>query len=199
MCTTERPAARRTRASPSRRREPPARAAARRSTGSSSTQPLVRAAGRGGVRVGGVASSTCSTPTSTCAAPTSSTRPTTTLGWSPPWLVKRLDDLGRGRRRAALDHRQPGARALRRPRRRPRRRARGCARSPRRACGSPTAPATGRSSRSRTRAGPRTVFGEPDVERLWDAVATAVRLDEPDPVAAWREHIAKLGRARRRR
>jgi len=38
----------------------------------------------------------------------------------------------------------------------------------------------------------RTVFGEPDVERLWEAVATAVRLDEPDPVAAWQEHIAKL-------
>jgi aminopeptidase len=38
----------------------------------------------------------------------------------------------------------------------------------------------------------RTVFGEPDVERLWDAVATTVRLDEPDPVAAWKEHIAKL-------
>ncbi len=38
----------------------------------------------------------------------------------------------------------------------------------------------------------RTVFGEPDVERLWQAVATAVRLDEPDPVAAWREHIARL-------
>ena len=27
----------------------------------------------------------------------------------------------------------------------------------------------------------RTVFGEPDVERLWDAVITATRLDEPDP------------------
>ena len=38
----------------------------------------------------------------------------------------------------------------------------------------------------------RTVFGEPDVERLWDAVAAATRLDEPDPVAAWREHIARL-------
>jgi aminopeptidase len=40
----------------------------------------------------------------------------------------------------------------------------------------------------------RTVFGEPDVERLWAAVETAVRLDEPDPVAAWREHIASLQR-----
>jgi aminopeptidase len=38
----------------------------------------------------------------------------------------------------------------------------------------------------------RTVFGEPDVERLWDAVGAAVRLDEPDPVAAWRDHIARL-------
>jgi aminopeptidase len=38
----------------------------------------------------------------------------------------------------------------------------------------------------------QTVFGEPDVERLWDAVGAAVRLDEPDPVAAWREHLARL-------
>jgi aminopeptidase len=36
------------------------------------------------------------------------------------------------------------------------------------------------------------VFGEPDVERLWDAIATTVRLDEPDPVAAWREHSARM-------
>ena len=36
------------------------------------------------------------------------------------------------------------------------------------------------------------MFGEPDVERLWDAVATAVRLDEDDPVEAWREHSEKL-------
>jgi len=30
------------------------------------------------------------------------------------------------------------------------------------------------------------------VERLWDAVATTVRLDEDDPVAAWRAHIDTL-------
>ena len=36
------------------------------------------------------------------------------------------------------------------------------------------------------------VFGEPDVERLWDAVATATRLFEPDPVAAWKAHAEKL-------
>jgi aminopeptidase len=38
----------------------------------------------------------------------------------------------------------------------------------------------------------RAVFGEPDVERLWQAVATATRLDEPDPIAAWREHLDLL-------
>jgi aminopeptidase len=38
----------------------------------------------------------------------------------------------------------------------------------------------------------KSVFGEPDLERLWQAVATATRLDEPDPVAAWHAHIARL-------
>lgn len=38
----------------------------------------------------------------------------------------------------------------------------------------------------------REVFGEPDTERLWDAVATAMRLDEDDPVAAWRKRAAEL-------
>ncbi len=36
------------------------------------------------------------------------------------------------------------------------------------------------------------VFGEPDVERLWEAVGIAIRLDQPDPVGAWREHVARL-------
>ena len=38
----------------------------------------------------------------------------------------------------------------------------------------------------------RQVFGEPDLERLWDAVAAATRLDEADPVAAWSEHLDRL-------
>ena len=36
------------------------------------------------------------------------------------------------------------------------------------------------------------VFGEADMERLWEAVAFATRLDEEDPVAAWREHLDRL-------
>src|SRR5579871_4045825 len=38
----------------------------------------------------------------------------------------------------------------------------------------------------------RLMFGEPDLERLWEAVGHAVRLDEPDPVEAWRAHSKKL-------
>jgi aminopeptidase len=43
----------------------------------------------------------------------------------------------------------------------------------------------------------RQVYGEPDVERLWEAVAFCTRLDEADPVQAWRDHMARLeGRAK---
>jgi aminopeptidase len=38
----------------------------------------------------------------------------------------------------------------------------------------------------------RQVFGEPDVERLWEKIAFCMRLDEPDPTAAWRGHLARL-------
>lgn len=42
----------------------------------------------------------------------------------------------------------------------------------------------------------REVYGEPDVERLWNEVAFCMRLDEPDPAAAWREHLDRLGKRR---
>ena len=38
----------------------------------------------------------------------------------------------------------------------------------------------------------RAIFGEPDVERLWSALERVVRLDEADPVRAWREHADRL-------
>jgi len=37
-----------------------------------------------------------------------------------------------------------------------------------------------------------TVFGEPDFDRLWDAIKRTVRLDEADPVTAWNEHVDRL-------
>ena len=36
------------------------------------------------------------------------------------------------------------------------------------------------------------IFGKPDVGRLREVIARATRLDEPDPVAAWRDHLGEL-------
>ena len=38
----------------------------------------------------------------------------------------------------------------------------------------------------------RSVYGEPDVEQLWQDIERFMRLDQPDPVAAWKDHIDKL-------
>jgi aminopeptidase len=38
----------------------------------------------------------------------------------------------------------------------------------------------------------RQIFGEPDLDRLWAAVATAMRLDSADPVAEWQKRSATL-------
>jgi aminopeptidase len=42
------------------------------------------------------------------------------------------------------------------------------------------------------------VFGTPDVDRLWAALAPILRLDRPDPVEAWRTHIEMLSERARR-
>jgi aminopeptidase len=36
------------------------------------------------------------------------------------------------------------------------------------------------------------MFGEPDVDRLAREIALACRLDEPDPIAAWKRHLDRL-------
>jgi aminopeptidase len=38
----------------------------------------------------------------------------------------------------------------------------------------------------------KTIFGEPDVDKLWTDVERAIRLDEADPVAAWSDHLSRL-------
>ena len=116
-----------------------------------------------------------------------------TLGWSPPWLVQRLDDLGKDGAAllaitgnpepeifADLDGERIAAARMR-------------------ALTEASLRLTDGLVNWSIIAFPnegwaRTVFGEPDVDRLWEAVATAVRLDEPDPVAAWKDHLAALGR-----
>jgi aminopeptidase len=49
-----------------------------------------------------------------------------------------------------------------------------------------------------TAAWAETVFGEPDLDRLWEAIEFTMRLDEPDPAAAWREHLDRLTARSRR-
>jgi aminopeptidase len=113
------------------------------------------------------------------------------LDWSPPWLVRRLDDLGAngGALLGISGNPEPEVFADLDATRVGRTRMRAVAEASLRlsdglcnwaivAC-----PNEGWA---------KTVFGEPDLERLWGAVASAVRLDEPDPVAAWQTHIEKL-------
>jgi aminopeptidase len=115
------------------------------------------------------------------------------LGWSPPWLVERFDSLARdgGALVAITGNPEPeifgdldGGRV---------------ARARMREVAEASMRLTGGLCNWSIAAFPnegwaRTVFGEPDVERLWQAVAMAVRLDEPDPVLAWQEHIENLER-----
>jgi aminopeptidase len=115
------------------------------------------------------------------------------LAWSPPWLVKRMKDLGEtggallgisGNPEPELFADLDGGRV---------------ARARMRAVAEASLHLTEGICNWSIVAYPsegwaRTVFGEPDVERLWDAVATAVRLDEQDPVEAWQAHIDNLVR-----
>ena len=115
------------------------------------------------------------------------------LDWSPPWLVNRLDDLGEsgGALLALSGNPEPevfadldGARV---------------GRARMRAVSEASLRLTDGLCNWSIVAYPnegwaQTVFGEPDLDRLWAAVASAVRLDEPDPVAAWRAHLSNLVR-----
>jgi aminopeptidase len=114
------------------------------------------------------------------------------LGWSPPWIVQRITELGESGGAlisiagdpdpelfANLDGRRVGLSRMR-----------GVAEAYLDVA--TELKATWTIVAYPTEGWARTVFGEPDVERLWDAIATTVRLDEPDPVAAWREHVAQL-------
>ena len=117
--------------------------------------------------------------------------PDDTLGWTPPWLVKRLDDFGEeGAALVAitgnpdpeifgdLDGHRVGLSRMKEL----------AAASLRLTDGLCNWTVVAYPNEGWA----RMVFGEPDVERLWEAVATAVRLDEPDPVAAWRDHVERL-------
>jgi aminopeptidase len=119
--------------------------------------------------------------------------PEDVLGWSPPWLVKRLEDLGEdgGALIAITGNPEPELFADLDGGRVANARMREVSEAGLRL----TAGLCNWSIVAFPSEGwARIVFGEPDVERLWQAIVTAVRLDEPDPVAAWNEHLARLTR-----
>jgi aminopeptidase len=117
--------------------------------------------------------------------------PEDNLGWSPPWLVQRLNDIGDGGGAllAIIGNPDPGLFEGVDGARLGRTRMRSAAETA-------LTLTDGRCNWSAiaypTAGWATSVFGEPDVDRLWEAVATAVRLDEPDPIAAWQTHVARL-------
>jgi aminopeptidase len=118
--------------------------------------------------------------------------PDASLDWSPPWLIARLERISeqQGARMAIVGDPEPELLADLDPGRVGRARMTALV-------DASLKQATDRRVSWTVAAYPnegwaRAVFGEPDVERLWAAVATAVRLDRPDPVAAWREHVERL-------
>ena len=118
--------------------------------------------------------------------------PDETLEWSPDWAVKRIDDLGKENGALITITGDPEPELLsdldqeRIGKARPVRIAEAHLRNV-------MARRVGWTIVSYPNAGwAQTIFGEPDVERLWTDVERAVRLDEADPVSAWREHIARL-------
>jgi aminopeptidase len=120
--------------------------------------------------------------------------PEDTLGWSPPWTMTLIEELARtnGALIAITGDPEPELLSELDPMRIAHTHARDLAELMLRE--------TGNGNIAWTIVGypnagwAQVVFGEPDVERLWEAVATATRLDEADPVTAWRDHIAKLAR-----
>ena len=118
--------------------------------------------------------------------------PDETLEWSPDWAVKRIDDLGKENGALITITGDPEPELLsdldqeRIGKARPVRIAEAHLRNV-------MSRRVGWTIVSYPNAGwAQTIFGEPDVERLWTDVERAVRLDEADPVSAWREHIARL-------
>jgi aminopeptidase len=118
--------------------------------------------------------------------------PEDSLDWTPTWMVQRLDDATARRSARLLVHGDPDPDVMAGL---DERRA-GMARQTAFGAALIRSVNSGQVNRG-VIAGPsegwaRRVFGEPDLERLWRVLEWTVRLDEPDPEAAWHEHIARL-------
>ena len=118
--------------------------------------------------------------------------PDEALGWSPPWLLELLEEAVR--RRGALfeitgdpePDLMAGIDGARLARSMPRKYREAGAR----AIGESLVAWT--MVPCATEGWSRAMFGQPDIERLWRALDESLRLDEPDPVAAWWRHVDDL-------
>ena len=115
--------------------------------------------------------------------------PEDALGWSPPWLVKRIEDLGeqQGAVISIAGDPEPDLFDDLEPRRVAVSRMKDLQ-------GTYLRTVTGGAVNWTvvgypTRGWAEKVLGEPDVGRLWELVARCVRLDEADPISAWERHI----------
>jgi aminopeptidase len=118
--------------------------------------------------------------------------PEGSLDWSPPWLITRIDQLAerQGARVAITGDPEPELYRDLDPERVGKAR---MSKLQEAALGHLTSGRISWTVVAYPNAGwAEAVFGAPDVERLWDAVAACVRLDEPDPVAAWERHVERL-------
>jgi aminopeptidase len=118
--------------------------------------------------------------------------PDDTLVWTPPWLLRRIGDLndGQGATVAITGDPEPQLFAdldgERVGRARPVELAKAHSRQVHEGLSNWTIVAFPNAGWAES------IFGEPDVERLWRALSHATRLEEPDPVAAWKEHMDRL-------
>jgi len=113
------------------------------------------------------------------------------LGFSPPWLVKRLEDAGRsGAAVMRIDGGGVGVMAGVDPARVGASRMLELERVNREIHA--TAANNWTIVPCATADWAMQVFGEPDVERLWQVLDKVMRLDEPDPVAAWQTRFDEL-------
>jgi aminopeptidase len=117
--------------------------------------------------------------------------PEDTLSWTPPWLDARYEQLARRRGALVIIAGDPNPSLL--------------AGLDERRAGLDRMP--GLASRYRvqslqqiawtigccaTEGWATSLFGEPDLDRLWELLARLLRLDQPDPAEAWRRHLARL-------
>jgi len=118
--------------------------------------------------------------------------PEEALDYSPPWLIERSESMGGGAAIGTSGDPEPTLLADLDGERVGRARMKGVARVSMKQMQDRSVNWTGIAFPNEGWA--RQMFGEPDVERLWDALAFCTRLDEADPVAAWHEHMARLDR-----